>query len=427
MKIDSQKRTGGSIVVTLELDNKELEQLQNQAAVKVSTSHNISGFRPGKAPYDLIKKQLGETSLQEEVLLLAVKKYYVPFVIKEKLEVVDKPQVKAADTEPFIIQITATLLPQVTLGNWQKVRIKPEPENIPAGKADKVIEDLRESRASEVLVSKPSSKGDRVEIDFQVSVDNVAIEGGQATGYSVIIGKGQLVPGFEENIIGLKAGESKKFDLQFPKDYHKNLAGKKAQVNTKVKSVYSRTLPEANDDFAKNLGKFASLSDLRGKIEKNLQDEARQMSAAQAERKMLDEILQQVSFTDIPELLVTNEVEVMLREFTHGIANKGLVFADYLKSIHKTIDDLKKEFKESGLKRVKIALIIRQLGKENKLAVSDEAVEEELSKLLEHFAGQTDVMAKLDTTDYRDHLKGVLSNQQVVKWLKDQLIIKITD
>ena len=423
MKADHKKQAGGRIQVTIELTPEEYQKIKTQAAVNVSQVKTLPGFRAGKAPYDVVAKYYGP-DLEQEESLMAVKKYYLPYLEEQTWQTIGQPKIKHLSFNPFVFEVVSDILPEVKLGNWPKIKIQSQPVVVLPEKVDKVLHDLRNSRASEALTDRPVELGDRIIMDFTVSVDGVAVDGGAANDYSIIMGRSQLVLGFENNLIGAKAGETKKFELKFPDDYNKNLAGKEAQVTAKIKSVFKRALPEVNDEFAKNLGKFSSLKELKDRLEKNLHDEAAEAEVMRQERAMFDALLKVAEFEEIPESLVKNEVEQMINEFSQGITNQGLVFEDYLQSIKKSVDDLKKDFRDAGLKRVKTALIIRQIGQENKIEATNDQVEDELGHLLEHFASQPEVMAKLDAADYREHLKDTLTNQQVVKWLKDKLVLK---
>ncbi len=422
MEINSNKQAGGLLILKFILTPAEHEAIKMQAAINLSNSHNISGFRQGKAPYEVVKKHLGETAVLDEELMLAVKKYYLPYLQDNNIEVVGRPEIKLLTPQPLVFEVISPLLPEVKLGSWEKIKINRPTISVTDDQVTTLLNQLRESRASEALADKPVTDNDRVVLDFQVSVDGVAIEGGQANDYSVIIGRKQLVPGFEENLLGLKAGSSKNFSLKFPADYHKNLAGKTGQVAAKIKAIYARNIPEASDDFAKIVGKFSSLADLREKLKKNLLQEVEQEREIKIEKEMFDKMLVLAKFSDIPEVLILNEVEQMIHEFSHSISAQGINFVEYLKSINKTKEDLQREFKESASKRVKVALLVQEIGKSNNLSIDDNEVEEEISKILDHYSHDENMKKKIDTADYRERIRSILTNQKVVNWLKNRLV-----
>ncbi len=422
MKIDSTNKNGSTLEIIIELSGEEVSAIQKQAAVNLSSEKSIPGFRAGKAPYDLVKKYLGAPVLEEEELLLAVKKFYIPHVFDNTIEVVGRPKVDLVSQEPYKFKVIADLFPEVTLGQWEKLSVNKKPVKVDETRVAKLIDELRESRATEALADKAITLGDRITMDFQVSVDNVVIDGGAAKDYSIIVGKGQLVPGFEDNLIGLKANEEKKFDIKFPEDYHKNLAGKQAQVKVTVKSVLERKLPEVNDEFAKNLGTFESVKELQDKLRENLTDELNVEENNRVEREMFESMLGVAKFTPIPQALIDSEIEQMIAEFSHGISHQGIPFEEYLQSLKKTVEDLKKEFVEPATKRVKVALIIKEVSKQEKLEATEEEVQEDIDKALAYHDYDEKIKNRVETADYRERVKHFLTNKKVVDWLKEKLV-----
>ncbi len=421
MQIITNKKDGGNLELAFELSQDEVLKIQTQAAVNLSTDKSIPGFRPGKAPYDLVKKYLGAEVVKEE-LLLAVKKYYLPHIVENEIEVVGRPKVDMVSESPFQFKVVGELFPTVDLGKWEKVKVTKKEVVVSDAKVEKVVDDLRGSRATEALADKAAAMGDKITLDFQVAVDNVVIDGGAAKDYSMIVGKGQMVPGFEDNLVGLKAGEKKKFNLTFPAQYHKNLAGREAEVNVTIKSVFNRVLPELNDDFAKGLGQFKTFKELKEKLGENLLEEGKVEEENRVEREMFEQMLKGASFSTIPKFLIDSEIEQMIAEFSHGITHQGIKFDEYLLSLKKTVDDLKKEFIQPATKRIQVALMIKEIGKEQKLEATDGEVQEDINKALEYHNHDEIIKAKVETADYRERIKNFLTNKKVVDWIKSKLV-----
>ncbi len=424
MQIETTKKPGSQIELVFSLSEEEYYKIKNQAAINVSQKHKIAGFREGKAPYEVIVKQLGKEVLQDEELILAVRRYYLPYLAEHNLEVVGKPEVKLVNSSPFVFTVISPLLPEVNLGQWEKIKLNHRPIKVVTGEVDKVINDLRNSRASEALVDREAKLGDLVKLDWQIAVDGVSIDGGQGKDYSVILGQGNLLPGFEDNLVGLKTGQSKEFEVTFPQNYQKHLAGKQGKVQTKIKAVYERTLPELTDEFAKLLGRFTSVSDLRAKIKANLEKEAQVAEEDRLERELFEEFLKIATITDIPKILITNETEKMIEELTHAVEQNGLEFSEYLKSLGKTKEQLKQEFKEQAIKRIKTALIIRKLSQQYNLVVDDKVVDEQIAVATQYLQDNDIRHDYFNSADYRDYVKNVLTNRLVVEWLKDKLVAK---
>jgi len=413
---------GGKVQITITLTPEEKTKFELRALRQAGSELDIKGFRPGHIPDDVIKKQLDPAALDQETMWEAVKEHYPKLVAEMNLAVVGQPTLALQSAEPFVIHSTVSKLPEVDLGKWEKVKIKRQEIKVDEAEVNKVIEQIRDGRVSEVAVIRPAKLGDRVEIDFEVSLGGVAMDGGKQVKYPVILGAGQLVPGFEDNLVGLNSGEEKKFELTFPSSYRSDLAGKKAQVWVKLSQVFERTLPELTDDFVKSLGKFAGTQDFQDKLRENLQEEKNIQEEQRLEREMLEAIVVQAKFGDIPEVLLINEAETMLHELKHGITERGVEWSQYLQSIQKDEEGLKKEFSTPATRRVKVALIVRTFANQENLATDEMAVEQEIVHSLEHYGGDERMTTQLNSDDYRSYVQQVLTNRRVIEWLKKKLV-----
>jgi len=232
------------------------------------------------------------------------------------------------------------------------------------------------------------------------------------------LGDGSFVPGFEERIIGMKEGETREFTLTFPKEYHqKDMAGKPVEFKVKVNSVFEIEKPELNDKFAKTIGKFEKLDDLKKQIEENIKREKRDKEHQRWELSMIDEIIAKSTFGELPQMMIDAELDKMMHELEHNVTEQGMKFDDYLTSIKKSTDDLKKEFEPRAEKRVKAALIMRKIVKEEKITVDDKEIDSEVNIGKERYKEDKDVLKKIDSDEYRDYLRTVLSGKKVFKLL----------
>ncbi len=422
MERNSERVAGGKLALTFTLAPDEVQGFERRALDALGAAITVDGFRPGKAPADLVRARVGQEALLEETVSQAVRQLYPAAVRELKLEVLGRPTVSAITVSPFSFKVEVATLPEVSLGKWQKVRVKKNPVTVGDEEISKVMLDLRESRASEVAVVRPAQLGDRVEMDFEVSTGGVVIDGGKGMKYPVILGKRQLVPGFEDQVVGLVAGGEKEFDFSFPESYRKDLAGKPAHCKVKLHQVFERTLPEASDEFAKYLGKFESIGALLDKLKQNLTDEKQAHEDTKVELAMLEALVEVASFGDIPEVLLHGEIDKMLHEFRHSMESRGLVWSDYLVSIGRDEVKLHDEFRTPAERRVKVALIMRMFANQESLAADDMAVQNEVAKVVEQHVGDERVAAQVNSDDHRDYLKGILTNQKVVSWLKERLV-----
>ncbi len=413
---------GGKVQITFNLTPEERGKFELRALRQAAADLNVKGFRPGHIPDDVVRKQIGEETLQQETMWQAIKELYLKVVKSLEFDVIGQPNLALQSWEPMVILVTVARLPEVNLGKWEKIKVKRQAIEVPEEEVNKLINQIRDSRASEAAVARGAQLGDRVEMDFDVSLGGITIDGGKQTGYPAVLGSGQLVPGFEDNIVGLKPGEEKKFDITFPSDYRQDLAGKKAQVWAKAKQVFERTLPELTDEFVKGLGKFDSAQDFKAKLKQNLHEEKAAHEEQRVERAMLEEIIKAASFGEIPDSLLANEAETMLHELKHGIEEKGVEWQQYLTSISKDEAALKKEFSGPAERRVKVALAIRTLAKQESLEVDEAAVEQEVARALQHYGSDDRAAAQFNNEDYRGYLKQILTNRRVIEWLKKKLI-----
>src|SRR4030042_333272 len=291
--------------------------------------------------------------IYEEAAALAVEKSYVEIATKEKLEPLGSPQInfeKLAANNDFVYKAIVNLVPEIKIGDIKSVKIKEKEIKVTDEDINKIIEEVRNQKATEVLENKAVEKGDKVEIDFDIFRDNVPIESGAQKKYPLIVGLGHFIPGFEEQLIGLKTNEEKEFELTFPEKYHNNnLAGKPAKFKVKLLAVYKRTLPELNDDFAKGLG-IESMVKLKEQVHHNVEHEEHHKEEERVEIEMLKKLIDKSQFGELPDILINAEVNKMLQELESNIARQGLKFEDYLKHLNKTTDQMKLEFVPKAIK-----------------------------------------------------------------------------
>lgn len=422
MERSFDKVKGGKLTLTFTLAPEEVAGFERRALELLATKVNIDGFRPGKAPANLVRERVGAEALLEETLQQAVRQLYPAFVREQSLEVVGRPELTKFTPQPFSFELTAPVIPEVKLGKWQKNKFKRKVVVVSDDEVKKVIDDVRDSRASEAAVTRAAKLGDRVEMDFEVSSGGVVIDGGKGTQYPVVLGHRQLVAGFEEQVVSMEPGATKEFDFTFPTDYRKDLAGKPAHGKVKLSQVFERTLPELNDEFAKNLGKFENVAGLLAKLKENMVDERREHEEERVEREMLESLVATAEFGDIPEVLMLGELDKMVHEFRHSMEERGVAWVDYLTSIGRDEAKLREDFKTPAEKRVKVALITRAFAKAESLEADDIAVQNEIAKAIEHHNGDERVVAQANSEDYRDYVKNVLTNRKVIAWLKEKLV-----
>lgn len=428
MQITVAKQPKSQIKLTVELTVEEMKPYLDKAAEELSKEYRIEGFRPGKASLGIVISKVGAQHVWEAASEHAIRRTFVQAIREKELPTIGQPHIhieKLAPENPFIYSAESAVLPEVTIGDYQSFKAKKKPAVVAPAEVEKAIEDLREMFQTEAMVDRAAQAGDKVEIDIDLYQDNVAIEGGSSKNHPVVIGSKHFIPGFEDQLVGLKKDDTKTFSLPFPKEYHnEKLAGKKGDFTVKVKTVFAITKPDINDEFAAKAGKFTNVADLKAKLEDNLRGEAEDKEDAMFERAIIEELVNRSKFGELPEMLVASELEKMIHELQEQVERQGGKWEDYLTATKKTVDILKKEFREQAERRVKAALLIRQLAKTENIQADPKQVEEEVASTKKMYAGQPDILNRIDSEDYRDYLKSLQVNKRVVEFLKSKAVQK---
>ncbi len=424
MNVTVESQPKSELKLTIELSVEEMQPHLQKAAESLSSEYKIQGFRPGKASLGIVIQKLGAAVVWEAAAEFAVRKSFVQAVMDHKLQTIGTPHVhiqKLAADNPFVFTAEIAVLPEITLGAYQQLRVKKPTAKVTPAETDKALADLREMFATEAQVDRAAQMGDKVEVDFDLHIDQVLVEGGSSKQHPIKLGSKNFIPGFEDQLVGMKKDERKTFSLPFPKDYHnQQVAGKNGEFSVTMKSVFNVTTPDMNDEFAQRAGKFQNVAELRAQLEKNLLDEATEKLDATYEREVVDALIAKSKFGELPEVLVTNEVEKMLHELEDQVTQQGGVkFEDYLKGLKKTVDELKKDFRPKAEQRVKAALLIRQVAKQEKIEAEPGEIETEVKQTLKLYQGQPDILKRIDSDDYRDYVRSLIINRKVVQKLKD--------
>jgi trigger factor len=424
MKSTLQKLPKSMLEITIEVSADELIPFLKKSAEKISETAKIEGFRPGKAPYEIVVKKYGEQAILQEAIDDIIMKTYYDAVKEHDILPIGQPKIdleRLTPDSPFIYKATITVLPAVKVGDLTKIKITKDKIEVKEEKVDQVIEEIRSMRAKEEVRERPAQTGDLVKFDFSVYRDGVPIENGVSKNYPLVIGENRFIPGFEENLIGLSAGEEKEFKLKFPEEYHeKTLAGKPAEFKVTVNEVLEIIKPEMTDDLAKEISnnKFATVIELKENISKNLLEEETAKADRMLEVKILEEAVKLCEFEELPEMLVHEEIHRMLHELEDSISKQGMQLTDYLEAIKKTHDELEKDMEPQAEMRVKTSVLSRTLYQEQKMEVTPDEVEKEIEEVIKHYPNNPDVRKQIDNETYKDYLKNVIGNRKVMDYLK---------
>ncbi len=426
MKTELKKLERGQVELTIELTTEEYQPFLETAAKKISEKIKIHGFRPGKASFEIIKQKIGEGEIWQEAMEPAVQKTFLKALAGQKLITIGSPQIdviKLAPGNPVVYKATISLLPQVELADYEKIKVSKVPIEIKEELINKAILDIQKMHAKETSVDRQAKIGDKVDIDFETFLDKIPIDNGKQQKFPLVLGEKTFIPGFEEELIGLGKEETKTFQLKFPENYHqKSLAGKLVDFKVKMNAVYNLELPEFNDNFAKTLGQFNNAEEIRNQIKENLTTEAKGKENQRLEEEIIDKIIAQSKFDDIPDILINSEAKKMIEELEHNLSHQGLKFEDYLTHLKKNREDLILDLVPQAIKRVKSALVIRKIREKENLEITEAEIETEIQKTLTDYENDEKIAETLKQQAYRDYLKNILAARKVIEHLKSVMV-----
>ncbi|MEG7333601.1 trigger factor [Bacillus sp. 0102A] len=390
MSVKWEKQEGNEGVLTVEVDAETFKTALDDAFKKVVKQVSIPGFRKGKIPRGLFEQRFGVEALYQDALDILLPVEYPKAVEEAGIEPVDRPEIdveKIEKGESLIFTAKVTVKPEVKLGEYKGLGVEKDDATVTDEDVQNELKALQE-RQAELVVKEEGAveEGNTVVLDFEGFVDGEAFEGGKAENYSLEVGSGSFIPGFEEQVVGLEAGAEKDVEVTFPEEYHaEELAGKPAVFKVKIHEIKAKELPELDDEFAKDIDEeVESLAELTEKTKKRL-EEAKEN---EADAKLREELVLKASENaeiDVPQAMVDTELDRMLKEFEQRLQMQGMNLELYTQFSGQDEAALKEQMKEDAEKRVKSNLTLEAIAKAENLEVSDEEVDAELSKMAEAY------------------------------------------
>lgn len=424
-----KKLPKSEVEVKLAVAWEEWSKHIDAAVATVAKSIKVEGFRPGKAPRNIVEQKVGRETVLQEAADRAVQKAWAEAVHSEKIEAIGHPKAeitKLAEGNPLEFTIVTAVMPTLTLKkDWREKLSKKNaeekkktPEAVKEEDIDKELTKLATSRAKLVTVDREAKKGDSVRVDFSVMMDGKEIEGGSAQDHILVLGSGVFIPGFEEQVEGMKGNDDKEFTLKFPEKYHDTkLAGKEANFSVHLRVVQERQVDEINDAFAVSLGKFTTLEELKKNMREGMEKES--VTKREEDRKVvLADTLLECLETELPAILIEEESISMLREFEGQLTMMGMTMEGYLEHLKKTIGDLKKEWEPQAEKRLLITLGLLHLAKEEGVEASNEEIEEEMNKTLQYYKSQKEAEKKLDMKRLYSYCKEAVLRRKTLEYIE---------
>ncbi len=408
------------VQLTLVADTELLNNAKQAALDVIAKDMKLPGFRPGKAPGAIVEKNANPQVLQTEFLDRAMNALYGAAIDEHKLRPVAQPEVKVSKFVPFDaleIEVIVTVIGDITLPDYKKPKAAPKAEKITVKDVDGVIEELKKRESQKSDVDRAAKDGDQVWIDFR-GVDATTkdpISGADGKEYPLVLGSNTFIPGFEENLVGLKAGEEKTFPITFPKDYGvKALQGQKAEFTVTVTKVQEIVPPKVDDEFAAKVGPFKTVDELKADIKKQLELEKQQ----EADRAFVDELLTELTKkakVSVPDTLIDEQVERLLADQRQNAVYRGVTWPEYLEMMGTTEDEYRKTARPEAELRVKAGLVLSEVAEAEQIVVTPEELEVQI-QLLKGRYPDAQMQAELDKPENRrDIASRILSEKTIAK------------
>lgn len=433
MKANLEKIENNVATLEIEVDTDKFEEAMNKAYKKNVKKINVPGFRKGRAPRKIIEIHYGEGIFYEDAINFVIQEAF-PYAVKDTgIEPVEQPSitdiVQIERGKPFIFKAEVTVKPEVKLGEYKGLELEKLEFEVTEETVDQELERMREQNARLVSVeNKPSEEGNTVVIDFEGFIDNEPLEGGKAENYFLEIGSKSLIEGFEEQLIGCLPDEEKEIHVKFPEDYGaKEIAGKEAVFNVKVKEVKVKELPELNDEFAKEISELETLKELRDDLENKIKQGLDRATKSTLENDAVNKTMEAAE-VDIPKVMIDNEIDLLLRDFAVKLSySGGISLEKYMEYGGLKEEDLRERFKDEAYNNVKRGLVLEAIAKAENIQANEEEIEKSIKDIAESSnKGVEEIRNKIGEEQLK-YIKENIVMRKAVDFLINSSTIKVNN
>lgn len=424
MSLQVEKMEKNMAKLTIEVSAEELDKAMQNAYLKARGKISIPGFRKGKAPRKMIEQMYGKGIFLEDAANALIPEHYSKALEECDLEIVSQPEIDVTQAEPgkaFIFTAEVAVKPEVTLGEYKGVEVPKSETEVTDEDIDAEIKKEQEKNSRTVTVEdRGAENGDITTIDFEGFVDGVAFEGGKGTDYPLTLGSGSFIPGFEDQLVGAKAGDHVEVNVTFPEEYQAaELAGKAAVFQCDVKKVETKELPELDDDFAQDVSEFDTLAEYREDVKKNLTEKKEKEARAAKENVAVDKAIENAEM-EIPDAMLNTQVRQMMNDFASRMQSQGLTMEQYFQFIGMTAEKMQEEMKPQALKRIQTRLVLEKIAETENIEVSEDEVNEEISKMAEMYKMEADKLKELLGDRELEQMKKDMAVQKAVTLVADE-------
>ena len=424
MKVELIKQEGTKVSFKLTVDNEKFESAIVKAYNKNKGKYNIPGFRKGKAPRKVIETHYGKGVFYSDAIDIVFPEVYPAAIDELKIDPIDMPSIDVEEISKdngLVLLVDVEVKPEFQLGDYKGVEVEKVDETVNEDVVNAKLDEMREKGSRLVSVEREIANGDTANIDFEGFDGEVAFEGGKGEKYDLVIGSGSFIPGFEDQLVGKKAGEEVEVNVTFPEEYHaENLAGKPVVFKVKVNDVKVKELPELNDEFAADTTEFNTLEELRADVRAKAEADAKEAAKNELRNRVIEKVVANTE-VEVPEAMVKHEIDNQMMELNYQLQYQGFGMEQFLQMTGKTMEEFKAEFaasrREEALRNVKTSLVIEAIAKAEGVEVNEEEVNAEVQKMADAYNMTVEqVKGALRATDLKD-MEGQLKIRKTIDLL----------
>ena len=423
MSLQVEKLEKNMAKLTIEVSAEDLEKAMQAAYQKAKGRITLPGFRKGKAPRKMIEQMYGKGIFLEDAANALIPEHYSKALEECDLEIVSQPEIDVTQAEPgkaFIFTAEVAVKPEVTLGEYKGVEVPKSETEVTDEDVDAELKKEQEKNRTVTVEDRGAENGDITTIDFEGFVDGEAFEGGKGTDYPLTLGSNSFIPGFEDQLVGSKAGDHVEVKVTFPEEYQaKELAGKEAVFQCDVKKVEAKELPELDDDFAQDVSEFDTLAEYKEDVKKNLTEKKEKAARTAKENAAVDKAIENAEM-DIPDAMLNTQVRQMLDDFSRRMQSQGLTMEQYFQFTGMTLDKMQEEMKPQALKRIQTRLVLEKIAEVENIQPTEEEVEEEFKKMADAYKMEVEKIKELLGDRELEQMKKDMAVQKAVTLIADE-------
>lgn len=418
MEVKLEKKEDSKVILEFTMPKADFNKKLDEEFVKNAKYFNIPGFRKGRVPRAIIEKVYGPEVLDDSVVNDIADDEYRKAVEANNLKVVSKPELdvkQIGKDKDLIYTVTVYVRPEATVKQYKGLEIEKCDTKVTSKDLDQKLEQIRDTNARVISVEDRELKDkDIANIDFEGSIDGVKMENGSDKNFDLTIGSKTFIPGFEEQLIGMKLGDTKNIKVKFPDDYQaKDLAGKEADFKVKLNSIKYKELPKLDDEFAKDVSEFETLKEYKESLKKQLEDEKINRAKNEKQSKAIQKLIENVD-VKVPEAMIEDQIDQNMQQFKSNLAYQGLTLEKYCELVGSSLEDIRKQFRPSAENDVKLILALEYIEKNEKIEVTDEEIDKKIDELVSKYK-------KDDQDDITSNAENLKKNENVRQYTKEQI------